>query len=64
MISADFKPGRDSVTARAPGKVPRGGNDRSDAGITVKNVVFGSSDEVSRPRIGYDANINRDITLR
>ena len=64
VIPADFKPGRDLGTARAPGSVPRGGNDRSEAGITVENAAFGSTDEVSRPRIGYDANVNRDATLR
>ena len=28
------------------------------------NAGFGSTDEVCRPRLGFDANLNRDVTLR
>jgi hypothetical protein len=52
------------ATVRARGRVPRGGNNRSKAGITIEHATFTSPDEVCRPRVGYDANVNRDVTLR
>ena len=64
LLPADFKPGREPATVRARGRVPRGGNNRSKAGITIENATFTSPDEVCRPRVGYDANVNRDVTLR
>ncbi len=51
-------------TARALVRFPAGGIIVPMLGSRSKTQVFGSTDEVSRPRLGFDANINRDITLR
>ena len=61
-MPADFKPGA-TGTARALVTFPvREQSFRCwDHGLARR---FRSSDEVSRPRLGFDANLNRDVTLR
>ena len=63
-IPADFKPGRDLESLAPVVGFPVEGTIVPKLGSRSSTQRFRSPDEVCRPRLGFDANINRDITLR